>query len=158
MKTCIWPPIEESLFSGRKADVVELLDEVAERTTRTSRPWTKRLAEGEEVPAGSVAKREYSDTSEHVHINPPNKTRAHRVSKKVFAKDETAHDWLLQKYEPMLRAGEWRIVFVDGRPLYRIWTRAAWDNGDAPHGAWITHACCDVPGIYTLQELRQVNY
>jgi hypothetical protein len=153
MRICIWPPVDESLYSGRKGDVVELLDQVAKETTKTARPWTRRLTPESEVPPGSVVKREFSDCGHHVLFHPTNANGSGWWKDKTRS-DKTLHRWLVQKGEPLLKNGEWRIFFVGGLPVYRIWTQRRWEDNDGPYGMWKTHGSSDHPGIYSLEELR----
>jgi hypothetical protein len=112
------------------------LDWIANVVTQTKRPGSILLEGDAKPPQGWLVKREHSDGARHVKFP---KTR-----KDVVDFDRGSYRWIGQQMAPLLRKwGEYRVIFVDQKPLYAIITTPK-------SGAWLW--CPVMP--YSLQDLR----
>ena len=112
-----WPRVPELLQYGRKFDLINKLDSIASRITKTHRPRSILLSgEDERPPRGWVIKRERSDGARHVHFPKNGKAT-------VTIKRQSDHRWIAQEFMPLLRVfGELRVICVNKELLYTMMT------------------------------------
>jgi len=114
----IWPHPEHVDRVGVKSNLIASLDEIAREVTFTPRPVTKVIKRPCPIPTDTVLKRTHSDTGKHVVL--PN-TIGRTWDK--LQDGPRGSIWLSQTYIPTLpQLGEFRVMLVNGEPLYTIFT------------------------------------
>ena len=135
------------LYSRHKVDVIELLDGISKRVTRTPRPITtivtNNVFQGNINVDSLVFKREASDCSEHVLIPPHADERL-----QAMLSNTGEFPWFYQPFLPFLRSlGEWRVYVLGGRPMRVV--RTIWQEVE---GMWENEI---VTSGYSLEEIKK---
>lgn len=142
----IWPPPNQIETVGSKLTLINHLDMVAGRSTKTARPNTRLLLPDDRIPKQIVLKRTHSDSGEHV-IFPGDNNRnwEHLRSQSNIPNCQ----WFGQTFISTLRTlGEWRVFFVGGRIIYVI--HSVYNERK---GSWKWERVHD---YYSLDEFRYV--
>lgn len=120
----MWPPQNQPNTIGSKKQLIENLDTIASTITRSARPVTRQLSDGQNFPSNIVLKRTHSDTGYHV-LMPFNKEHApKRIWDYLRNNVEIPGSvWLGQTYVRYLELlGEWRVFLVGGQIVYMVHT------------------------------------
>jgi glutathione synthase/RimK-type ligase-like ATP-grasp enzyme len=97
------------------------LDLIAQERTKTARPKTRLLVDGEKLLNVMVLKRTHSDAGEHVII--PSDTRRHNWEYLRSQLDVPNSRWMAQSFvEQLVRLGEWRVFVIGGKVVYTVHT------------------------------------
>lgn len=116
-----WPRVPELLEMGKKFNWIRQLDHIAEEVTKTKRPSSILLEDGDAPPKGWLMKREHSDGARHVVF--PNNRRSVKVNR------GGNYRWIAQEVAPLLRQwGEYRVVLVGKKPLHVVITSPGKDG------------------------------
>lgn len=151
----IWPPVREMFRAGKKFTLVEDLDKIALKITKTARPKTKLLDATCKLPLTSdqrphILKREQSESSNH-YLSPFHVLQLKGPDVAQMAKGPIR--WLWQDYVPyLLTMGEWRMFIIGGQPLLAIWTIKKIQGADL--GIDQQWEDADMTGYYSLSEIK----
>ena len=141
----MWPHQDHVNTIGSKWELSQSLDLIAQERTRTARPRTRLLVDGERIVNIMVLKRTHSDTGEHVVI--PSDIHKQNWEYLHGQLDVPGSHWMVQSFvEPLVRLGEWRVFLVGGKVVYTVHTVK---NRDRNTWSWDI-----VNTYYMLEELR----
>lgn len=157
----IFPSPSGCAKHGAKLTFNETLEQVS-KGMGMGRPETKRLVDIDNPPCNLVLKREFSDTSMHVHIPnfaKPKETQAKQA--REFLAKSTKDDpeaeclWLTQEHVPFLAESEVRFICVDGTPVRDVVTgRRSGASSSRVTGLW-SYETND--SLKTLRDLQCVR-
>ena len=128
-----------------KWELAQILDFIAQERTKSARPKTRLLTDGEPILNVMVLKRTHSDAREHV-ILPSDIDKCNWVYLRSQL-DVPGSQWMAQSFvEPLMRLGEWRVFLIGGKPVYTVHTLKNRDQN-----TWSWDMVCT---YYTLEELK----
>jgi hypothetical protein len=137
-RVLFWPPAPEASRAGRKFDLCQHLDYIAENVTKTMQPTTILLGEHDEVPKGWVLKREFSSGENDVHL-PGGRRNPQRIAR------DGPFRWIAQEYMKLTRElGEFRAICINMEPMLIDHTYPS-GNG----WTWGEYSC-----PYSLEEIQ----
>ena len=141
----MWPHQDHIDTLASKWELCQSLDLVAQERTKTARPRTRLLVDGERIVNAMVLKRTHSDAGEHVVV--PSDVYRRNWDYLCGHLDVPGSRWMVQSFvEPLARLGEWRVFLVGGELVYTVHMLK---NRDRNTWSW------DVANtFYTLEELR----
>jgi len=141
----MWPHQNHINTVASKWELSKSLDLIAQERTKTARPKTRLLVDGERIVNATVLKRTHSDAGEHVVV--PSDVYRRNWDYLRSQLDVPCSRWMVQSFvEPLAKLGEWRVFLVGGEVVYTVHTLK---NQDRNTWSWdIVHT------YYTLEELR----
>ena len=141
----MWPPQDHVNTIASKWELAQTLDLIAQERTKTARPKTRLLVDGENILDAMVLKRTHSDAGEHVII--PSDVNRRNWTYLRSQLDVPGSQWMAQSFvQPLVKLGEWRVFLIGGKPVYTVHTLK---NRDRNTWSWDM-----VRTYYTLEELR----
>ena len=141
----MWPPQNHVNTMASKWELAQTLDFIAQERTKTARPKTRLLMDGETILNAMVLKRTHSDAGQHVILPLDINRRNWDYLRSQL--DVPGSRWMAQSFvEPLVKLGEWRVFLIGGKPVYMVHTLK---NRDQNTWSWdVVHT------YYTLEELK----
>ena len=144
----MWPPQNHVNTMASKWELAQTLDLIAQERTKTVRPKTRLLVDGENILDVMVLKRTHSDAGEHVIV--PSDVNRRNWDYLRSQLDVPGSRWMAQSFvELLVKLGEWRVFLIGGKPVYVVHTLK---NPDRNTWSWDMART-----YYTLEELRSVD-
>lgn len=145
----MWPPQDHVDTIASKWELAQTLDLIAQERTKTARPKTRLLIDGEAIRDAMVLKRTHSDAGEHVLI--PSNVVKRNWDYLRSQLDVPNSKWMAQTYvETLVKLGEWRTFIIGGRIVYTVHTLKNREKG--------TWSWDMVRTYYTLEEFTYVSF
>jgi hypothetical protein len=145
----MWPPQDHVDTIASKWELTRTLDFIAQERTKTARPKTRLLVDGETILDVMVLKRTHSDAGQHVLL-PTNVVKCNWDYLRSQLNVPRSR-WMAQSYvETLVKLGEWRSFVVGGNIVYTVHTLS-----NREKGTWSWDMACT---YYTLEELTWVMY
>ncbi|KAF7969775.1 hypothetical protein HWV62_25997 [Athelia sp. TMB] len=156
----MWPPVQESLYSKRKYELIKDLDEIARKSTATCRPVTRLITSDLPHPLSSnenpnVVKREESNACKNIHFPEVVEKLDEKEIIDMYPRDGRPR-WMLQSYVPYVtRVGEWRMFMRGGRMMQGVITTPQEGRGKNCE-ADVKWSWTMVVGQYSLREMHEI--
>jgi hypothetical protein len=145
----MWPPQDHVNTIASKWELTRTLDFIAQERTKTARPKTRLLVDGETIRDAMVLKRTHSDAGEHVLM--PTHVVKRNWDYLRSQLDVPRSRWMAQSYvETLVKLGEWRSFVIGGRIVYTVYTLRNREKGTWSWDMARTY--------YTLEELTWVIF